>query len=242
MNVYGNIMYGNKDGDGIKTDSSANIYDNLIYGNSGSGIECGYNGSANVVLQFYNNLIYGNGLNNNQSGIFENDMGSGTLSLTILNNTLYQNSNTTQSEVQVSDNISSLTMKNNILWAASTRRTFSAMGVLTGAVAIDYNLHWSSTPGGAPNIRWGTNYPTWSQWQNTYGFDKHGISLNPLLVNPTSNFNLQAGSPAIGAGVNVGLTNDYAANPVHNPPSIGAYEYGEGTVPAAPQNLRIGGQ
>lgn len=38
-------------------------------------------------------------------------------------------------------------------------------------------------------------------------------------------FQLQSTSPCIAAGVDVGLTLDYAGNPVANPPSIGAYEY-----------------
>jgi hypothetical protein len=49
---------------------------------------------------------------------------------------------------------------------------------------------------------------------------------NPLFVSSTD-FHLQSGSPAIGAGVTLGLTTtDFAGNAVKDPPSIGAYEYG----------------
>jgi hypothetical protein len=52
------------------------------------------------------------------------------------------------------------------------------------------------------------------------------INLNPLFVNAAGgDFHLQAGSPAINNGTNVGLISDFAKNPVSNPPEIGVYEY-----------------
>ena len=40
-----------------------------------------------------------------------------------------------------------------------------------------------------------------------------------------SDFHLQPTSPARRAGINVGLTTDFAGMPVKNPPSMGAYEF-----------------
>lgn len=40
-----------------------------------------------------------------------------------------------------------------------------------------------------------------------------------------SDYRLRAGSPAINAGTDVGLTTDFLGKPTKNPPSIGAYEY-----------------
>lgn len=52
------------------------------------------------------------------------------------------------------------------------------------------------------------------------------ITSDPLFVNAgTANFHLQAGSPAIRAGLNIGLTPDLDGHAVANPPSIGAYEF-----------------
>jgi hypothetical protein len=48
---------------------------------------------------------------------------------------------------------------------------------------------------------------------------------NPLF---SIGFNLQPTSPAINAGVDVGLTTDYAGNPIVGLPDIGAYEWYEG--------------
>ena len=53
------------------------------------------------------------------------------------------------------------------------------------------------------------------------------VAASPLLVS-SSDFRLRAGSPAINAGVDVGLTQDFFGRPVGNPPEIGAYEYGLG--------------
>lgn len=52
----------------------------------------------------------------------------------------------------------------------------------------------------------------------------NNIMSDPLFVS-TSDFHLQAGSPCINAGINVGLTTDYAGRTVASPPEIGAYEY-----------------
>jgi len=52
------------------------------------------------------------------------------------------------------------------------------------------------------------------------------LFVNPLLVGPTTdNYHLLAGSPAIDAGIDVGLTQDHEGNPIVDTPDIGAYEY-----------------
>jgi hypothetical protein len=54
----------------------------------------------------------------------------------------------------------------------------------------------------------------------------NNINGDPLFVGGSPyDFNLQAGSPAITAGIGVGLTTDYAGNAWATTPSIGAYEY-----------------
>ena len=65
-----------------------------------------------------------------------------------------------------------------------------------------------------------------------YGFD--GVLTNyvydpfieqdPLFIG-SDDYQLQPTSPAINAGVDVGLTTDYAGNPIVGLPDIGAYEY-----------------
>ena len=69
--------------------------------------------------------------------------------------------------------------------------------------------------------------------------DHNLLGVNPMFVNAAGhNFRLLAGSPAINAGVNVGLTLDYDGMvvPIGPLPDIGAFEFG--TVPLPPTNLR----
>jgi hypothetical protein len=54
------------------------------------------------------------------------------------------------------------------------------------------------------------------------------IKLNPAFVSANSDWHLQQVSPAINAGLDVGLTLDYEGGVVNNPPEIGAYEYTTG--------------
>jgi hypothetical protein len=60
---------------------------------------------------------------------------------------------------------------------------------------------------------------------------EHG-EVNPSFVSaqkakaPDVDFRLQAKSPAINAGINIGLTSDFEGNPIIGLPDIGAYEYG----------------
>ena len=86
------------------------------------------------------------------------------------------------------------------------------------------NLNWSFQSGGADK--------SWAQWQ-ALGYDAHGGVTDPLFVSGGTNFHLQAASPAINAGADVGLTTDFAGVPVPqgSAPDIGAYEYKSGTTP-----------
>ena len=80
---------------------------------------------------------------------------------------------------------------------------------------------------------------TYAQWKATYGQDLTGSRIeNPLFIS-SSDFRLQSGSPAINAGVNVGLTTDYLGKAIVGLPDIGAYEYGSSRVPSAPVLLNI---
>jgi uncharacterized repeat protein (TIGR02059 family) len=62
----------------------------------------------------------------------------------------------------------------------------------------------------------------------------NNLKIDPLFVSSTD-FHLQATSPAIGKGlILAGLTTDYEGKALKNPPSIGAYESGStAVIPAA---------
>jgi len=95
----------------------------------------------------------------------------------------------------------------------------------------------------------GNDAETWAQWQTLgTGFDSIGSTFqsgDPLFTDGSGNYSLatdfmlQPSSPAINAGVNVGLTTDYAGNPIVGLPDIGAYEYVDTTPPASPTGLIV---
>ena len=101
---------------------------------------------------------------------------------------------------------------------------------------------------GYAGFMWGNYGKTWAQWQalgTLYDTIGSTLGTNPLFTDGSGNyslasdFTLQSTSPAKWAGIYIaGLTSDYAGNPVHNPPSIGAYEYGT-TPPKIPTGVRV---
>jgi hypothetical protein len=79
---------------------------------------------------------------------------------------------------------------------------------------------------GTTRARWSddTVYTTESTWEAASS-ETGSVWSNPLFVSTvTPDFSLQAGSPAINAGVDVGLTTDYVGNAIVGLPDIGAYE------------------
>jgi parallel beta-helix repeat protein len=237
VNIHDNVIFNHPNGEGIKLIGSANVYRNIIYGNATGGIEVGQNGSTNVVYLLHYNVIYGNGPASGVNGIVEQSKGTGKISLTVENNTIYQNGGTGQQELKIADNIAALIVKNNLFYAAPTRRTMWVLAQ-TGTVSIDYNLHWRAD--GNPSIYYGGNEKTWAQWQ-VMGYDLHGVNGAPLLVSAsTSDFSLQSTSPCINAGTDVGLSVDLAGRqvPYGAAPDIGAYEWWS-PHPSAPRSPRI---
>lgn len=94
--------------------------------------------------------------------------------------------------------------------------TGSPLNTTINILSIDRNIFYGNGSN-AVTLAGGlspTNYPAGTNYTS-----------DPLFVS-SSNFHLQAGSPGIDAGIDVGLLYDYENSPVGDPPSIGAYEYG----------------
>jgi len=80
----------------------------------------------------------------------------------------------------------------------------------------DYNLYYPAT-----------NFTTNFSFAQSIDRDNHSILADPLFVDPgNGNFHLWSDSPAINAGVDVGLTQDFGGNPIPQGPApdIGVYE------------------
>jgi len=128
-----------------------------------------------------------------------------------------------------------IVLRNNISINPTTDHIYFGSATNEGNYTIDsdYNLFYPDLSKGFGFKESGyATYPNLSGWQSLSRsgctFDPHSIVANPLFVDPENgNFRLQTGSPAIDAGIDVGLTQDYEGNTVPQglAPDIGAYEY-----------------
>jgi hypothetical protein len=99
----------------------------------------------------------------------------------------------------------------------------------------DYN-DWYMTSGSNVTEITGTYYSSQAVYRSATGWDSHGIWQDPIFVSTsTPDLRLQLNSPAIRAGVKVGISTDYTGNAVPSVPDMGAYEY----PVSPPTGLRI---
>ncbi len=141
----------------------------------------------------------------------------------------------------------SIIVKNNLGVGSGHGVMFSTKCGQTGYVASN-NLFYNLDPiypytCTTPSYNNGSFY-TLAEWQTLTGQDLDVLTSNPLL---DQNYRPQAGSPAIGAGLNlssIGITSlNSDKNGVRRPASaawdIGAYNGGDTTAPASPNGLSV---
>lgn len=123
----------------------------------------------------------------------------------------------------VSGTNTKISILNNIIKGFTYRAiSFSNNGGSINGIQITNNI----LNGNVSNAATFQSGMTPSGYTNTSNY-----TSDPLFVS-SSDFHLQAGSPAIGKGIKVaGITTDFAGTALNDPPSIGAYEY---TPPAPP--------
>jgi hypothetical protein len=206
--------------------SSANqfgltVHDNFIHDARCDGISLQNVDPSQGSVQVYNNIVYRAGTGPAPAGVEAsyacvNIGGSGLGTAQVLNNTFYDcgaRGNADSGFLAVSTTTSAV---NNIFYATSgesylTPNTSSSW--LSGSNNLFYGAGAAPAPFQQP------------------------VNANPLLVNPAGyDFHLQAGSPAIGTGINTGVAKDYDGVPRPQAGSydIGAFEY-SGTVTASGQ-------
>lgn len=120
---------------------------------------------------------------------------------------------------------SDIYIRNNIFWKSANWAYRLDDNV--NKITLDYNVVVADTVGYTAES---TKYVTLAAWVAAMSQDTHSIDDDPLFVS-SSDFNLQASSPAKDIGVQLGLTTDYAGTPRGYLPDIGAYEY---------EDIRIG--
>jgi hypothetical protein len=112
-------------------------------------------------------------------------------------------------------------IRNNIFYSSTEHLFYTHYLSDLNNIDLDYNLYYQPAGSGiiATASDQGMSYTTLAQWKTATGQEAHAVGSNPLFVDVANgDFHLQSGSPAIDAGVDVGL--DYNGN--H--PDLGAYE------------------
>jgi hypothetical protein len=165
-------------------------------------------------IQAQYNLIYGNGIH----GVYVLKNSTGNVPVSLYNNVIYNNG------IGVV-NTGALTFKNNIVAENSNGEIDSST-----TITSDYNLFYHSG-GGTPYTYNSVAY-NWADWLTNSSQDGNSPTpTDPLFVSTvTPDFRVKAQSPAINAGLDVGLTTDYRGRvvPVGAAPDIGAYEFSPG--------------
>lgn len=160
-----------------------------------------------------------------RNNIFRNAKSSaiilqGSQGTKIYNNLFYHN------KAGISSQGPSWTAKNNIFTLSQGEMAYNS----TGNIA-DYNLFNKEV-----SDMFGKGFHTLAKAQ-TGGQDAHSLVADPKFVNETGfDFRISETSPAIGAGVNLGITNDFQGTTRLNPPSIGPFAPGSDPVVIIPNN------
>ena len=157
------------------------------------------------------NLIYANGIR----GLYTLKNSTGAVPVEAYNNVIYDNG------IGVV-NTATLTFKNNAVAENASGEMNSAASVITA----DYNDYYHS--GGGTFMTYGGTAYGFANWKTNSSQDANSISEDPDFISVvTPNFSLQATSPCINAGTDVGLTRDYEGTlvPQGAAPDMGAYEF-----------------
>ncbi len=236
ITASGNPAYGNSLGaDAIYCDGCTQVViERNVVHNSDFGVEVAseHGNKRSSYVNVRSNLIYANKLSGVTIGGYDSSRG-GTDHCNFVNNSFYNNDtqNSGSGEFQIQYYSTNNVFKNNIVYAGAQNLFINGFTSSSG-ISADYNQYFSS--GGASGSTW-----TW-KGQSITGFpafvtsstnDKHSKFANPLYASLTTpNFHVAAGSPAVGAGINLGAsvagTQDYAGNARVQGTNIdiGAYE------------------
>lgn len=187
------------------------------------------NGSKSVTnIKINYNIFYNIGANTSSTGwgiyFSPEDNDDIYTNIQIYNNDFYA-ANTTYSTIAGiylvgmwnGENVS---IKNNIIYGFDNSAIYGtgANGQRINTMTIDHNIFFGN--GASNNVLFVSGLAT-TNYTST-----PPIKLDPLFVSLiTPDFHLQSSSPAINAGISVGISTDFAGTAVSNPPEIGAYEY-----------------
>jgi len=221
---------GDRSADGIYVDGGRDIViERNKVDNCDIGIEVAseHLGKTTSNITVRNNFISRGYQGNILMGGYAADRGNAQ-NVLVVHNTTYQ---ATGGEIQLQNNCDRITIENNILYARTGQSYVSVSGGNNTNVAVGNNIYFgasTTSPGPFPDAR--------------------ARFVNPLLVSPLADLHLQASSPAIDAGIDLG--NDAQGQPLSGASDIdgrprvqgsavdiGGHEFGSGvpdTEPPAP--------
>lgn len=199
------------------------IYNNTFNNMTTSIIFNQSNPSDNISnIHIHNNVINGAGVNgSNGAGIgvyFTSNIDLNNIQ--IWNNTFYDGglSYSSLAAVMFKDftgTISNVSIRNNIIQGFNNSPIYF-QDVAPDIVSIENNVFYGNG---------NSNVPRFYLITPTNKTEQNNIVSNPLFVSLGSNFNIQTGSPAKNAGLDVGITSDILGNSIQGVPDIGAYEF-----------------
>jgi hypothetical protein len=212
---------------------------NLIHDTIKGGIMVSGDTGANHIngVQIYYNIIY----NINSGLVAHLGQGGGiqiwdTDNATVYNNVIWNIGTTNYDrhcliiEGDAGETLDNIVVKDNIIGPSLSgtpgyRGNYSVCQTASITNWVSNNNLFYDT-GGLVLRKAADTYTTLATWQAAVTpQDANSINSDPLFVSTvTPDFHLQSGSPAINAGVDVGLTQDYEGKSVPTIPSIGAYQ------------------
>jgi hypothetical protein len=211
----GNPAYGSEaSSDGIYVDGGMHVViQNNIVHDTDFGIEMAseHFGRDTSYILARNNLIY----SCHTAGVSIGGYGlrrGGSDHITIVNNTLYRNNawHTGTGEFYMQYHMQNNVFENNIVYAGSAGRMMKSRsgrmepGIPT--VEMDHNVYYYA--GGPDAAKWsydGKAYSSFEDYVKSTGNDRHSVFANPEFGDPEADdFQLRAGSPAIGHGARLG--------------------------------------
>lgn len=249
------VEYCESEGDmfGMQIDCANNVR-NVIYRYNyvhdtpyfSPGIGIGSNGSTGSVHQAYYNIVVNTGLGDPYGGEGYGIVigGNGDREVYVYNNTVYQDNSHNGIGIGCAGGTQpgkNVHIKNNLVYSNNTAAGMISLGA-TATTGFELNNNMYYAPLDSTNIFFyaGSFYNTLADWQTAISQDSSSMYGDPKFISVGSDFQLQADSSAINAGVDVGLTTDYAGHTIQGIPDIGAYEYYDSNL--VPKHLKYAGR
>jgi len=197
----------------IENNLFKNLYNGIVLSpSSGETIQ-----NHEIRYNLFNNMGY--------YGIYSSNYITGAYadSINIYNNVVYTPSSTTTELVGISlmdvGTTTNINVSNNVIQGFGYTPIYASgdKGQTINGLIIQNNIMYGNAHSNTPLFN--TITPT------NYIYKNNLEGVNPLFVSPGVDFHLQSTSPAIDAGIDVGLITDYDGNPIVGLPDIGAFEY-----------------